>query len=296
MKSSAKLKPAIVYLVTNSVNGKRYIGVTTRTNLRRRESEHVCGARRCEHNGTFHRAIRKYGRDAFVWSILGRFENATQALAHEIKLVAELKPEYNSTRGGEYPPTPTAENIEKLRRLHKGNKYRLGMTHDERTRSLLSTLAKKQRQWEKWGNIGPMSVARKVVCLDDGQVFESASAAARHYGVAKSLLISVCGKSDRNVTAAGRVFRYLGDHLGGADEAQRIKDGVYARRRNEGTVNQVAVRCMGDGREFRSYQKAAEFYGLNPLDISCVCRGVRGRKTAGGLRFSMVEAAHATAS
>lgn len=101
---------AIVYMATNAVNGKRYIGVTKRT-LAERKYQHLhdakAGRRGCR---IFFAAINKYGEEAFEWSILATIETYADALNEEIRLIAELKPEYNITRGGQgvvgVPRTP----------------------------------------------------------------------------------------------------------------------------------------------------------------------------------------------
>jgi hypothetical protein len=55
---------------------------------------------------------------------------------------------------------------------------------------------------------GPIRLSRAVVCLDDGIVYPSASAAARAYGAARSAVIELClGKNGRR-TASGHRFSY----------------------------------------------------------------------------------------
>ena len=49
----------------------------------------------------FHAAIRKYGESAFQWVELLKCESLKAAMDKEIELIAELKPEYNITRGGQ---------------------------------------------------------------------------------------------------------------------------------------------------------------------------------------------------
>lgn len=91
---------AIIYLLTNTVNGKRYVGQTI-LGLERRWKEHCWSATR----GTDYlllRAIRKYGPDVFTKEIL---EHTTieEANDRETYWIAELKTKemgYNMTEGG----------------------------------------------------------------------------------------------------------------------------------------------------------------------------------------------------
>lgn len=53
-----------VYLVTNTVNGKQYVGVTSKGYLNR-FNQHVREAYGNTHNSLFHQALKKYGKLAF---------------------------------------------------------------------------------------------------------------------------------------------------------------------------------------------------------------------------------------
>jgi hypothetical protein len=58
---------------------------------------------------------------------------------------------------------------------------------------------------------GPMKISRKVLCLDDGKIYQSASEAARIYNVAKSAVIELClGKNNRK-SVGGLKFKYVED-------------------------------------------------------------------------------------
>jgi hypothetical protein len=59
----------IIYMASNSVNNKKYIGQTTRS-LVVRINEHHCFAYTKNSLNPFHRALRKYGKQMFKWSIL----------------------------------------------------------------------------------------------------------------------------------------------------------------------------------------------------------------------------------
>lgn len=58
----------VVYCVKNNVNGKLYVG-KTKGCLRRRIDGHVDASLKWS-NYAFHRAIRKYGKEAFTLSVL----------------------------------------------------------------------------------------------------------------------------------------------------------------------------------------------------------------------------------
>lgn len=86
----------LIYKITNCVNGKIYIGLTTRT-LELRWKEH------CRHNNqVIDKAIQKYGKDNFSLEIL---EECSDELLDErekywIKYYDSFKNGYNVTAGG----------------------------------------------------------------------------------------------------------------------------------------------------------------------------------------------------
>lgn len=59
----------IIYKVTNKVNGKIYIGQTTQA-LRRRAQGHFADVSMNRDKSIFHKALKKYDREDFVWEIL----------------------------------------------------------------------------------------------------------------------------------------------------------------------------------------------------------------------------------
>ena len=125
-----------VYLITNTENGKQYVGKTVNKYLSNRWSGHKHSAR----NGSpyyFHKAIRKYGPDVFVVTPLGRFNEPTLGLAEQLfitELGTRAPKGYNLTDGGEgvsgFKRTP--EQCRKMSESLKGR--RLSDTHKENIR------------------------------------------------------------------------------------------------------------------------------------------------------------------
>lgn len=93
-----------VYLITNLVNGKKYVGCTT-TSLKHRWAQHLSQAR-SKSKFALHRAINKYGHHNFSVEILETIESSLvdlfSAEVHQISSNKSLAPVgYNLTVGGD---------------------------------------------------------------------------------------------------------------------------------------------------------------------------------------------------
>ncbi len=121
MSRSAPIN-AVVYQATNSLNGHRYIGLTIQ-GLAAREREHRKLARRPTGGYHFHSAMRKYGEDNFVFSLMGEFgDDEELAKLYEREAIEAYKPEYNLSRGGEGGSMPAITR----QRISASNKGRVG--------------------------------------------------------------------------------------------------------------------------------------------------------------------------
>lgn len=108
-----------IYIVTNSINGKQYIGITN--NLQKRWNSHKNA------NGkipALHKAIKKYGIDLFVFSHIADAFDFECAKTIERLLIFEhntIAPNgYNLTSGGDGTFNPSNELREKLSLSHQG--------------------------------------------------------------------------------------------------------------------------------------------------------------------------------
>lgn len=93
-----------VYLVTNTVTRKKYVGQTT-TSVERRWIQHLSSAKKGS-TYAIHQAIRKYGKGSFTVECLERVEGCySDLLAAEVRCIQAqdcLTPKgYNLTPGGE---------------------------------------------------------------------------------------------------------------------------------------------------------------------------------------------------
>lgn len=98
----------IIYKVTNTVNGKIYIGLTTQK-LRARKSDHKKKMENSTYNTVFAAALRKYGWSKFKWEIIDEANDIKELLKKEIKWINHYRSfvnfvdanGYNMTLGGE---------------------------------------------------------------------------------------------------------------------------------------------------------------------------------------------------
>lgn len=274
-------RPCVVYLVTNKVTGKRYIGVSSQKNIEIRISQHFARAKRRISNGAFDRALRKYAREAFEWEILERCDTVVDALAREIALIASMKPEYNSTKGGDGARghQMSAASRKRLSDFHKGNAWH-GMPHSEATKDRLRELGKNQTNVARLATYAGKAQAKAVVCLDDDRVYDSASSAARSVGVDPSMVVEVCNR--KRATAAGLVFRYVGEPNGGREEADKV------RRARTRTSEKRPVICLNDNMLFETKKIAAGFYGIGSNTVARSCAH-DGKITRYGLAFNFLD-------
>lgn len=226
-------RPSIVYMATNVMNGKRYIGMTRQT-LQRREGQHIASALRgADKYSIFHKAIRKYGEAAFHFEIIAEYPSYMDAARAEIRLIAEMKPEYNLGIGGEAVPNVgyrlTAASREKMRRslLANPTRYWLGKKrpdiaaiqrrrlkgntlhttpHTAETRAKISAAKRAAGPCAK--HIEAMARRRKtILCLNDGRTFIGSKAAAEALGFRQDYILGVL--RGRHPHAGGFRLQYV---------------------------------------------------------------------------------------
>jgi group I intron endonuclease len=135
----------LVYLVTNKVNGKKYVGQTIQS-LAKRWSGHLSTAKRGRGLHLYD-AIRKYGKEAFEIAVLATVDNQVDLDEAERKYIATYQsnqPElgYNLADGGRGGPRgyfrPLTEgHKQRIKAARRGNS-RLGKTQPLAARQKIS--------------------------------------------------------------------------------------------------------------------------------------------------------------
>jgi hypothetical protein len=131
-----------------------------------------------------------------------------------------------------------------------------------------------------------------VMCKETGEIFNSATEAAKRFNVHISALTGAC--TGRQKTLKGMHFCYLDNENNPIEIEQPVK-ADKPKRIKEVTIQKEAIMtaegkrdggncepcmCITDGLCFTSMTDAAEHYGINVYQISYACK-VPGRKAAG---------------
>lgn len=216
-----------IYMYTNKINWKRYVGQTNDFN--RRHKEHISSSynekRKYQYNYPFHRAIRKYGIENFKIQILA--ENIlTQEKMNEYEIffikryntLANNKKGYNVASGGLNGNAFAGKTEEEMNEWkQKISEAHKGKNHCEETKQKISESHKgkkfseesKQKMSEaKKGENNPMS--KRFIQYDKQgnivKIWNCSYDIQRELGINHSN-ICLCCKGKRK-TAGGFVWKY----------------------------------------------------------------------------------------
>ena len=223
----------IVYQAYNPISNKFYIGKTIKPIWIRRK-KHAYDAERKANKALFHRAIRKYGIEAFEWAVICTAETLQELSKferHWIRLLSEAGHQlYNLRSGGDGGSLTGKENhnygksvsaarrvkiSKSLRHYYKSHPNpmqgrigylspQFGKPRTEEEKRKISMGLKGKKRYDMYGAKNPS--ARGVICITTKEKFKTATEAARKYTSDLSSIIKCCKGKVRSVK--GKVYIY----------------------------------------------------------------------------------------
>lgn len=271
-----------IYKITNSVNGKVYIGQTMRK-PEDRWRQHINNSMRetsRDYNSYFHNAIRKYGKEVFVFEEIERCDN-TELDIREIFWIDYYqsfnnKYGYNLTLGGQGSPRYADEEILKL--WHEGKS--VGEIHDE-----------------TGINRGWVSVRLKACGITDEEIAyrryksskEKTSMAVYQYALSGEYIRSFNSVSEaRRATGIGHIEkccaekqRQSGGFQWSYKKLEKLPPYEYKRAsivpKAVFQIDEVTKKIIA---EYKTMAEASRVIGVDISGIASVCKGTQ--YTAGG--------------
>ena len=211
-----------VYVHTNKINGKKYVGLTSQDPERR--WKHGYGYKGSTY---FYNAIQKYGWDSFTHEIIADNLSKKEAQDMESKLIVEYKTQnenfgYNLESGGSAPQHSDA-TIEKLRLLNKSrivseetkkkmreaDKLRPIHKHTEEAKLKISAAKIGHKVSDETKEKLRKAFSQKVICVEMNKIFNSMKEAAEYFDLSKCTISAVI--KGRNKTAGGYHWKLIND-------------------------------------------------------------------------------------
>lgn len=192
-----------IYLITNKINGKKYVGMSNK--ISRRFCEHKSRSSIANKTTILYKAFRKYSICNFSFEILEIVESVDLLEEAEIRWISKLKPEYNMNKGGkgnkgyslseemkmilsiagklQWESKSDYQKDALIKNNLKGPKIGHQVSNETRNKLRDINLGKKQSEQTKakrsekmkTSAIGNSNGNKKVFCLKDGNVIKTYS-------------------------------------------------------------------------------------------------------------------------
>jgi len=225
-------------MATNRINGKEYIGQTTK-NLNFRINNHISDAIGHKKTMYFHSAIRKYGPKSFDWEVLHECVNIhdlNKLEIYYIKLYDTNNNGYNLNTGGgnAVPSKETKQRMSiaqnKCKRTGKDHHF-YGKHHSEETKRKLSELNK--------GHKVPKETRQKI-----------------------SKALKGCYTGKDSPMYGKSVSKKTRQKLSKMNKGKRLSEMAYSEKAVEKRAMTHEKAVIVEGKYFRSMKDAAEFLGI----------------------------------
>lgn len=201
-----KLELTGIYKITNTKNGKFYIG-SARKSFISRFNTHKSNLKHNKHKNThLQNSYNKYGLDVFEFEILEYCSEERNILSREQYYIDTLKPTYNITTNVRQP--------------------RLGKSHTQATKRLLSEKGKGRKAWNKGLTFSEetkikmsqsktgkplkrnLGLSMKSVIRSDGKEYKNVYFAALDLKVKQNTIIKAITDKKIKRTVKGFTFKY----------------------------------------------------------------------------------------
>lgn len=261
-----------VYMIRNKINDKKYIGITG-DYLHRRQCHISCLNKKKHSNIHLQRAWNKYGADNFeflIVEVVAEKELLPDKEIYWIGYFDSCKNGYNQTFGGDgtvnvkFPP----ERGQKISKALKGRKY--------------PELSGKNAH-----------NARKIICLDTGEIFEFILDAANKIGINDSAVINSC-KYRKAICDNKYVFMYYNEYEKlSSYEIEQIKNNAHDNYGHKTPQNAKEVICLNTLERFTDGCTAAKITNTEHSYLMKCCKGLvasAGKdKTGNGLAWMTLD-------
>lgn len=302
-----------VYVVTNTTNDKQYVGMTS--NLARRWSQHLRGAKSKKPRQALHAAMAKYGADKFTVCVKAEHsgdDSLAVCQAVEQATIATLKTKaphgYNVTDGGEgfvgYVFTDADKS--KISRALTGRKQSsaervkrsAAMRASPNYEACLAALAeintnetkKLKRAQAVAVSMRKPEVRAKLRAASAARIKQDAAAhAAQCSRAAKVLWSNDAAKAD----LVQKRKKYCNSDAGRARLSNQTKEAWQNKRKELLHARQVApIKCVTTGEVFDSQYAAVRAFAARGVRLhqSSIARCCAGElKTTGGMQWCYAE-------
>lgn len=206
---------AYIYLISNDINNKLYVGKTVST-IDTRYNKHISEAFTQHSDYAIHRAMRKYGINHFKVTEVENcsLEEVSKREKYWIKYYDSYNNGYNETQGGEGNLKYDYEIIYSLfisGMTQKEIAQKLGCEKHTITRALKNfDVAPEQRQKGKYGNSKKIVVKIDLSTNQILQEYYSATEAAKAEGCSVATISMVC-HNKRKLVNKNYTYRYKTD-------------------------------------------------------------------------------------
>lgn len=244
-----KRKYGFIYITTNNINNKKYIG----------QKKYVNGWEKYLGSGiVIKSAIKKYGRENFSREIIEECNSIEELNKREIYWInfydAVCRSDfYNIAYGGD------------------GGNTIAGYTYEQK-KGLSQKLSKLRRGKINIGENNGNS--RKIILLNTMEIFNTINIASLKYGISKDAIQQCCSQSFSKTKTAG-ILEGTSERMVWAyyEEGKDYAYTKFVRNTDVFRLKRKAVYCITTNEIFSMAKEAGDKYNINPTSICSCCNG-----------------------